>query len=280
MSRRAPGGERCVAAGAKPREEQVAGRLEAKRVLITAAAQGIGRASALAMAREGAKVLATDLNAALLGGLAAEPGVTTAPLDVTDGAQIAALAAAQAPFDVLVNVAGFVANGAILDCDERDFDFSMTLNVKSMYRVIRAFLPAMLAAGGGSIVNVASVCSSLKGLPNRFVYGTSKAAVIGLTKSVAADYVGRGIRCNAICPGTIADAIARRPDRGLRRPGGGAPGFHRAPADGPPRHRRGGRGGRALPRRRRERLHDRPAVRGRRRDHDLSPPRGPQSAGR
>ena len=181
----------------------MAGRLQGKRVLITAAAQGIGRAGALAMANEGAEVLATDVNATLLVELEAEPGLTTALLDVTDAGQIARLAAAQPAFDALVNVPGYVHSGSILDCDERTYDFSMNLNVKSMYRLIQAFLPAMLAAGGGSIVNIASVCSSIKGLPNRFVYGTSKAAVIGLTKSIAADFVGRGIRCNAICPGTV-----------------------------------------------------------------------------
>jgi 2-keto-3-deoxy-L-fuconate dehydrogenase len=181
----------------------MAGRLEGKRVLITAAAQGIGRATALAMAREGASVLATDINLTLLVGLEAEDGVETAELDVTDEAAIARLAAAHSPFDVLANVAGFVHAGTILECDEKAYDFSMNLNVKSMYRMIRAFLPGMLAAGGGSIVNLSSVCSSLKGLPNRFVYGTSKAAVIGLTKQVAADYVGQGVRCNAICPGTV-----------------------------------------------------------------------------
>ena len=181
----------------------MAGRLEGKRVLITAAAQGIGRATAIAMAREGALVLATDVDTTLLVELEAEEGITTEPLDVTDAGAIATLAKDQAAFDVLVNVAGFVHHGSILDCEEKDYDFSMNLNVRSMYRVIRASMPAMLDQGGGSIVNVASVASSIKGLPNRFVYGVSKAAVIGLTKAVAADFVGRGIRCNAIAPGTV-----------------------------------------------------------------------------
>ena len=181
----------------------MAGRLEGKRVLITAAAQGIGRATAIAMAREGALVLATDVNTTLLVELEAEQKITTDHLDVTDGPGIAKLAKEQGAFDVLVNVAGFVHHGSILDCAEGDYDRSMDLNVKSMYRMIRAFLPAMLDRGSGSIVNMASVASSIKGLPNRFIYGTTKAAVIGLTKSVAADFVGRGVRCNAICPGTV-----------------------------------------------------------------------------
>ncbi|MGH6897076.1 MAG: SDR family oxidoreductase [Geminicoccaceae bacterium] len=181
----------------------MAGRLAGKRVLVTAAAQGIGRATAIAMAREGALVLATDVNTTLLVELEAGEGITTDHLDVTDGPGIAKLAKEQGAFDVLVNVAGFVHHGSILACEEHDYDFSMNLNVKSMYRMIQAFLPAMLDRGGGSIINTSSVCSSLKGLPDRFVYGTTKAAVIGLTKSVAADFVGRGVRCNAICPGTV-----------------------------------------------------------------------------
>jgi len=178
-------------------------RLAGKKALVTAAAQGIGRATALAFAAEGAEVLATDIDEAKLGELSDTPGITIRRLDVRDDAAVAALAANSGALDVLCNVAGFVHHGTILDCAEADWDFSFDLNIKSMYRVIRAFLPAMLAAGGGSIVNMASVASSIRGIPNRFVYGTSKAAVIGLTKAVAIDFIQQGIRCNAICPGTV-----------------------------------------------------------------------------
>ena len=179
-------------------------RLAGKTAVITAAGQGIGRATALAFAKEGARVWATDIDEAALNSLSAErPDIKTRPLDVTDGKEIQAFAAEAGRVDVLFNCAGFVHHGTILECGEEDWDFSMDLNVKAMYRMIRAFLPAMLEAGGGGIINMASVASSVKGVPNRFVYGTSKAAVIGLTKAIAADFVGKGIRCNAVCPGTV-----------------------------------------------------------------------------
>ena len=178
--------------------------LSGKRALVTGAAQGIGRASALALAAEGALVLATDTNRAKLTELPVIGGnLGTASLDVTDAEAIEALAKTDGGFDVLVNVAGFVHHGSILECEEIDWDFSFELNVKSMYRMIRAFLPAMLEAGSGSIINIASVASSIRGLPSRCAYGASKAAVIGLTKSFSADTVTAGVRCNAICPGTV-----------------------------------------------------------------------------
>lgn len=210
------------------------GRLAGKRAVVTAAAQGIGRATAVAFAREGAHVVATDVNADGLADLSGEVDaeVETRRVDVTRQSDVDALARDVGAPDVLFNCAGFVHHGTILDCDEKAWDFSFELNVKSMYRVLRAFLPSMRAAGGGSIINMSSIVSSQKGAPNRFVYGTTKAAVIGLTKSIAADFIADGIRCNAICPGTVStpslegrieafeDPVAARADFIARQPMG------------------------------------------------------------
>jgi len=189
-------------------------RLQGKTAFVTAAGQGIGRATAEAFVREGARVIATDINAALLADLAKATGCETQLLDVTDANAVSAAAQAAGAVQILFNGAGYVHAGTILDCDERAFDFSFDLNVRAMYRMTRAFLPAMLAsaAGGtglGSIINVASVAGSIKGAPNRFVYGATKAAVIGMTKSIAADFITRGVRCNAICPGTVESPSLR-----------------------------------------------------------------------
>jgi 2-keto-3-deoxy-L-fuconate dehydrogenase len=196
----------------------MSGRLRGKKAVITAAAQGIGRATALAFVAEGAEVLATDINAAKLEELGAASGgkIAIRRLDVTKKSEIDALAAELGAVDILFNCAGYVHHGTILDCTEADWSFSMDVNLRSMYLTIRAFLPAMLAAGkGASIINMSSSVSSLKAAPNRFVYATSKAGIIGLTKAVAMDFISQKIRCNAICPGTIAspsleDRIAAR----------------------------------------------------------------------
>jgi 2-keto-3-deoxy-L-fuconate dehydrogenase len=177
----------------------MAGRLAGKTAVLTAAAAGIGRATAEAFAREGARVIATDIDVAGLAGLKGDKR----KLDVRSSEAVEALAREIGAIDVLFNCAGFVHHGTALDCSDADWDFSFDLNVKSMHRTIRAFLPGMLEKGKGSIVNIASGASSVRGIPNRYVYGASKAAVIGLTKAVAADFIRKGVRCNAICPGTI-----------------------------------------------------------------------------
>jgi 2-keto-3-deoxy-L-fuconate dehydrogenase len=181
----------------------MAGRLAGKTAFITAAGQGMGRAAALAFAKEGARVWASDLNAKTVGELEGQSGIRARALDVTDEAAVQKLAKEVGDIDILFNCAGIVHHGSILDATTKDWDQAFAVNVKSMFLVAKAFIPGMLKKGRGSIINMASVASSLKGLPNRFVYGASKAAVIGLTKSIAADFVAKGIRCNAICPGTV-----------------------------------------------------------------------------
>jgi 2-keto-3-deoxy-L-fuconate dehydrogenase len=178
------------------------GRLSGKLCVVTAAGQGIGRASALAMHKAGGRVIATDINSKTLAELA-DAGLETRLLNVRDAGAVAEFAASLPDTDVLFNCAGFVAAGTIMDCTEDDWAFSLDLNVTAMFRMCRAFLPAMVAKGGGSIINMASVVGSIIGAPNRFAYGVTKAGVIGLTKGLAADFVTKGIRCNAICPGTV-----------------------------------------------------------------------------
>ena len=182
----------------------MSGRLEGKKILVTAAGQGIGKATAIAFYKEGAQVTATDLNDKTLADLNKEyPEIKVQTLDSTDNNAILEFTKSLDKVDVLFNAVGFVHHGTILDCEEKDWDFSFDVNIKSMYFMCRAILPLMIKQNGGSIINISSIASSLKGLPNRFVYGASKAAIIGLTKSIASDFVKQNIRCNAIAPGTV-----------------------------------------------------------------------------
>ncbi len=210
----------------------MAGRLAGKVAFITAAGQGMGRAAAEAFAKEGATVWATDLSAQPLGELEGRQGIRTRVLDATDEASVQKIAKEVGAIDVLFNCAGIVQHGPILDATAKDWDHGFNVNVKSMFLVSKAFLPAMLKKGGGSIINMSSIASSIRGLPNRFIYGATKAAVVGLTKSIAADYVKQGIRCNAIAPGTVdtpslqgrinafADPVQARKDFIARQPMG------------------------------------------------------------
>jgi 2-keto-3-deoxy-L-fuconate dehydrogenase len=210
----------------------MAGRLAGKVAFITAAGQGMGRAAAETFAKEGATVWATDMNAQPLGELEGRHGIRTRVMDATDEASIRKISEEAGAVDVLFNCAGIVQHGPILDATAKDWDHGFNVNVKSMFLVTRAFLPAMLKKGGGSIINMSSIASSIRGLPNRFIYGASKAAVVGLTKSIAADYVKQGIRCNAIAPGTVdtpslqgrinafADPVQARKDFVARQPMG------------------------------------------------------------
>ncbi len=196
----------------------MSGRLEGKKIVVTAAGQGIGKATAIAFHNEGAHVIATDLNEKTLADLNKEyPNIKIKTLDSTDNKAILDFVKTLDEVNVLFNAVGFVHHGTILDCEEKDWDFSFDVNIKSMYFMCRAILPLMLKQNGGSIINVSSIASSLKGLPNRFVYGASKAAIIGLTKSIASDFVKQNIRCNSIAPGTVfspswQDRVNQSPD--------------------------------------------------------------------
>jgi 2-keto-3-deoxy-L-fuconate dehydrogenase len=196
-------GGKTMAKAAPSTDKGATGRLAGKTIVCTASGAGIGRATALAFQKAGARVIASDIDMKALKTLADEGVSETHILDVTNAKAIEAFARTVGPVDVLFNAAGYVAAGNALECSDRDWDFSFAINVTSMHRMIRAFLPGMLEKGGGSIVNIASVAGSIRGIPNRHVYGTTKAAVIGMTKAVAADFISKGVRCNCICPGTV-----------------------------------------------------------------------------